>query len=69
MYFPIVEGTNNKRQVAGRKLRKVKGMAGHKGQTGGQLRAKTGRSQDSINDSFSLFDLSDPRRLKTYIRS
>ena len=28
---PIVEGTNNKRQVAGRKLRKVKGMAGHKG--------------------------------------
>lgn len=36
---------------------------------GGQLRAKTGRSQDSINDSFSLFDLSDPRCLKPYIRS
>lgn len=40
-------------------------MAGHKGQ---RWAVQARRSQDS-NGSFSLFDVSDPRSLKAYIRS
>lgn len=66
MYLPTGEGANDERQAAGGRLRKTQ-MVARKGHVSGQFWAERMRSQDSVN-SFSLFDVSDPRSLKANVR-